>query len=77
MRSPGSARDTLTYGALARVANSSPRAIGQACARNPLPIIIPCHRVTASDGLGHYSAGAGVPTKRWLLAHEERHAARG
>ena len=63
---------TASYGAVARVACSSPRAIGQACARNPFPIVIPCHRVVGAGGsLGHYSAGNGMDTKRWLLAHEE------
>ena len=62
--------ETLTYGALARAAGSSPRAVGQACARNPLPIIVPCHRVLASNGIGAYSGGNGVKTKQWLLAHE-------
>ena len=61
---------TATYGALAIAVASGARAIGQACARNPLPLLIPCHRVLASNGLGHYSAGAGAQTKRWLLAHE-------
>lgn len=63
--------ETLTYGALARLAQSAPRAIGQACARNPFPIIVPCHRVLAGgDRLGAYSAGDGPATKRWLLDHE-------
>jgi len=62
--------ETLSYGALARTAGSSPRAVGQACARNPLPIIVPCHRVLASNGIGAYSGGNGVKTKQWLLAHE-------
>jgi len=65
--------DTLSYGALARNLGSSPRAIGQLCARNPFPIVVPCHRVLASDGLGNYSAGAGITTKQWLLEHEQRH----
>ena len=65
--------EALSYGALARLAQSGPRAIGQACARNPLPIIVPCHRVLGSNGLGHYSGGDGVTTKRWLLAHETNH----
>ncbi len=65
--------DTLSYGALARRLGSSPRAIGQLCARNPFPIIVPCHRVLTADGaLGHYSAGAGPETKAWLIAHEGR-----
>lgn len=63
--------ETLTYGALARLAQSAPRAIGQACARNPFPIVVPCHRVLAGgDRLGAYSAGDGPVTKRWLLDHE-------
>ncbi len=66
---------TTSYGALARALNSSPRAIGQACARNPFPIIVPCHRVLAAGGvLGAYSGGNGPVTKAWLLAHEQRFA---
>lgn len=65
--------ETLSYGTLARRIGSAPRAIGQACARNPFPIVVPCHRVIGSGGaLGHYSAGAGIETKRWLLAHETK-----
>ncbi len=65
--------ETLSYGALARIAGSGPRAIGQACARNPFPIVIPCHRVIGSGGaIGHYSGGDGIITKRWLLEHERR-----
>lgn len=65
--------DTLSYGGLARVAGSSARAIGQACARNPFPIVVPCHRVlNASGSLGAYSAGEGPVTKQWLLAFERR-----
>lgn len=67
--------ETLGYGEIARRVGSSARAVGQACARNPLPLIVPCHRVLAAGGLGHYSAGAGLPTKEWLLAHERRHGA--
>lgn len=63
--------DTRTYGELAAQAGSSARAIGQACARNPFPIIVPCHRVLgAGDALGPYSAGHGSSTKAWLLRHE-------
>lgn len=62
---------TATYGALAAATGSSPRAFGQACGANPLPIIVPCHRVIGSDGsFGYYSAGDGPRTKDWLLAHE-------
>lgn len=64
--------ETLSYGALARRLGSSPRAIGQLCARNPLPIIVPCHRVLGAGGaLGAYSAGEGPSTKAWLIAHEQ------
>jgi methylated-DNA-[protein]-cysteine S-methyltransferase len=49
----------------------SSRPVGQALAHNPVPIVIPCHRVIASDGsLGGYSGGAGLPAKRWLLKLE-------
>ena len=67
--------DTLSYGALARMLGSAPRAIGQLCARNPFPIVVPCHRVLGSGGaLGHYSGGEGPKTKAWLLDHERRHS---
>jgi len=68
---------TLTYGALAARLGSGPRAVAMACARNPIPILIPCHRVVGAAGLGGYSGGAGPATKRWLLAHEQRHARLG
>lgn len=65
--------ETLSYGALAQRLGSSARAIGQLCARNPLPLLVPCHRVLGSGGvLGHYSAGEGPRTKSWLLEHERR-----
>ncbi len=64
---------TVSYGDLARRLGSSARAIGQLCARNPLPLVVPCHRVLNLDGgLGAYSAGQGPTTKSWLLAHERR-----
>lgn len=63
--------ETMTYGALAYRIGSSARAVGQACQRNPFPIIIPCHRVTSSgNAREHYSAGAGPETKAWLLDFE-------
>ncbi len=68
---------TMSYGALARQLSSGPRAIGQLCARNPYPIVVPCHRILGSGGLGHYSAGDGVSTKRWLLDHEIKHGRDG
>lgn len=65
--------ETASYGMLARQLGSSPRAVGQACRRNPVPIIIPCHRVVGAGGtIGHFSAGEGVKTKIWLLQHEGR-----
>ncbi|WEK44526.1 MAG: methylated-DNA--[protein]-cysteine S-methyltransferase [Candidatus Sphingomonas colombiensis] len=60
--------ETASYGEVARAIGSSPRALGQACRRNPFPIVIPCHRIIG--GAGHYSAGDGLPTKNWLLNHE-------
>jgi methylated-DNA-[protein]-cysteine S-methyltransferase len=69
--------ETLSYGELADRLGSSARAIGQLCARNPFPIVVPCHRVLAGGGrLGHYSAGEGAATKSWLLEHERRHSGR-
>jgi len=59
-----------TYGEIARWLRSAPRAVGVACGRNPIPIIIPCHRVVAASGLGGYSGDGGVDTKQWLLELE-------
>lgn len=62
---------TATYGGMAMALGSGPRAVGMACGRNPLPIIVPCHRVLASGGKeGGFSGGQGLPTKRKLLALE-------
>lgn len=61
---------TRSYGELAHRAGGGPRAIGQACGANPLPILVPCHRVVAAHGLGGYSGGAGLATKRMLLELE-------
>ena len=66
---------TRTYGELARELGADPRAIGQCCGDNRLPIVIPCHRVVAADGIGgfsHTSEGYLIEVKRWLLAHEIR-----
>lgn len=69
--------ETMSYGALARMIGSSPRAIGQACRRNPFPIVVPCHRVIAAGGaIGYYSGGKGITTKLWLLELEHRLLAR-
>lgn len=63
--------ETRSYGELAAVLGSAARAVGQACGSNPIPIVVPCHRVLAAGGgLGGFSAGDGVATKRRLLAHE-------
>ncbi|MGE5318633.1 MAG: methylated-DNA--[protein]-cysteine S-methyltransferase [Hyphomicrobiaceae bacterium] len=62
-----------TYGTLAKQLGSAARAVGQACGSNPLPILIPCHRVVAAHGLGgfmHSSSGEPLNVKTWLLAHE-------
>jgi methylated-DNA-[protein]-cysteine S-methyltransferase len=63
-----------TYGQLAREIGSVPRAVGQACGSNPLPIVIPCHRVVAAGGIGGFAHHPGDgflrDVKRWLLAHE-------
>lgn len=64
---------TASYGEVARTVASGPRAIGQACRRNPFPIIVPCHRVIAArQALGFYSGGDGLATKQWLIDHELR-----
>lgn len=61
---------TRSYGELAHAAGGGPRAIGRACGANPLPVLVPCHRVVAAQGLGGYSGGDGLATKRLLLALE-------
>jgi methylated-DNA-[protein]-cysteine S-methyltransferase len=63
--------ETATYGGMAMALGSGPRAVGMACGRNPIPIIVPCHRVLGSGGKeGGFSGGQGLPTKRKLLAIE-------
>jgi methylated-DNA-[protein]-cysteine S-methyltransferase len=62
--------DTRTYGDLARELGLSAQAVGQLCGGNPIPIIIPCHRVLGAQGLGGFSAPGGIETKVWLLKHE-------
>jgi methylated-DNA-[protein]-cysteine S-methyltransferase len=66
---------TLTYGELARRLGGEARAVGQACGDNRLPIVIPCHRVVAANGIGgfaHATSGYLLEAKRWLLAHERQ-----
>lgn len=65
--------DTRTYGALAKSLGTSARAVGGACRANPVPIIVPCHRVVAARGLGGYAGhtdGTLLAIKDWLLEHE-------
>lgn len=65
---------TRTYAAIAAEAGGSARSVGGANAANPIPILIPCHRVVAAGGLGGYSGGDGLATKRILLDLEARAA---
>lgn len=64
----------LTYGDVAKEIKSAPRAVGGACGKNPLPVIIPCHRIiAANNGLGGFNSGNiffGLNIKKWLLEHE-------
>ncbi len=69
--------ETVTYGELAQRAVAGPdgislpaRAIGRIMGSNPIPLIVPCHRVVAGNGLGGYSGGTGIEIKRWLLIFE-------
>ena len=65
--------ETRTYGEVADRLDTAPVAVGRACANNPVPLVVPCHRVVGSDGdLGGYSAADGVATKRRLLDFEAR-----
>ncbi len=67
--------ETLTYGELARMAGYPGRArgVGQVMAKNPFPLVVPCHRVVGSGGqLTGYSGGEGLETKRWLLDFEKK-----
>jgi len=68
------AGETQTYGELAKGLQTSARAIGGACRHNPVPIIVPCHRIVAQNGDGGYAgktSGFLLEIKRWLLKHEE------
>jgi methylated-DNA-[protein]-cysteine S-methyltransferase len=69
------AGETRTYGELAKAIGSSARAVGGACGANPLPMVVPCHRVVGSGGalggfMGAREEGFELSIKRWLLAHE-------
>lgn len=64
---------TLTYLEVARRIGSAPRPVGGACGANRIPLVIPCHRVIGSGGIGgfmHSRRGPGIEIKRWLLNHE-------
>lgn len=64
---------TLSYTDIARQLKTAPRPVGGACGANRIPILIPCHRVLAADGIGgfmHSRGGYPIEVKRWLLRHE-------
>jgi methylated-DNA-[protein]-cysteine S-methyltransferase len=62
--------ETRTYGDIAKAVGAPAQAVGQACGANPIPILIPCHRVLGRSTLGGFSAPGGVETKVALLRHE-------
>lgn len=66
--------ETYSYMQLAQKLQTSPRAVGNACRANPIPIIIPCHRIVAKQGIGGYAgqsqSGKMIDIKKWLLLHE-------
>lgn len=69
------AGQSLTYGQLARHLDSGARAVAAACRDNPLPLLVPCHRVVAAQGVGGFMGmrqGLGPALKQWLLQHESR-----
>lgn len=64
---------TQTYGELAAALGTGPRAVASACRQNPVPLLIPCHRVVGRDGLGGFVGGSDarwLAVKSWLLQHE-------
>ncbi len=63
--------ETMTYGQIAKKLETFAQPVGQACGANPIPVIIPCHRVLSSSGLGGFSGAGGVETKISLLRHED------
>jgi len=67
--------ETRRYSDVAIYLKSAARAVGGACRRNPTPIVVPCHRIIAANGLGGFNGrtdGAELDFKQWLLAHEQR-----
>ena len=69
--------EVRTYGELAAELDTSPVAVGGACGRNPVPVVVPCHRVVGADSLGGFSAPGGAATKRRLLDAERSNGATG
>ncbi len=63
--------ETLTYGDVAKKLDVAAQPVGQACGHNPIPIIIPCHRILGANNLGGFSAEGGIEDKVWLLKHEK------
>ncbi|MFK7765438.1 MAG: methylated-DNA--[protein]-cysteine S-methyltransferase [Roseobacter sp.] len=63
--------ETVTYGDIAKALQAPAQAIGQACGANPIPIVIPCHRVMGAKGLTGFSGAGGIETKVALLRHEK------
>lgn len=64
---------TMSYGELAARLHTSARAVGNACRANPVPLVVPCHRVIAKNGIGGFGGatrGRSIERKRWLLRHE-------
>jgi methylated-DNA-[protein]-cysteine S-methyltransferase len=66
--------ETRTYGDIAAVLGTAPIAVGQACGRNPVPLVVPCHRIVGADGLGGFSGGKEnrLGLKERLLSLESR-----
>jgi len=67
--------ETRRYGDAAKALNSAARAVGGACRRNPVPIVVPCHRIVAANGLGGFNGqrdGVQLDFKQWLLNHEKQ-----
>ncbi len=62
--------ETITYGEIAKALGCPAQPIGQACGANPIPVIIPCHRVLSKNGIGGFSGAGGVEGKIALLKHE-------
>ncbi len=65
-----------TYGSLAKQLNTSPRAVGNACRKNPLPLLFPCHRIVGQNSMGGFmgqTKGHALTIKQWLLQHEAKH----